>query len=83
MQINTGDFGNNMANSARKILAANVVKYRRKRGLTQKELAALTNMSVSFMSGIENGRMNVSIDNVETLAGVLRVKTFELLKPEA
>lgn len=42
-------------------------KLREQKGLTQEQVAAKANISYQFVSGLENGRENVSIDTLEAI----------------
>lgn len=47
---------------------------RKQQKLTLKELSQKTNISISFISDIENRRRNPSIDNLKILANALNVQ---------
>lgn len=70
-----------ISKSARAILAKNLLRLRKVHGYGQKELADLSGLSKSFIGGLENARMNVSLDNLESLGRVLGVEVFVLLIP--
>lgn len=55
---------------------------RTKRGLTQAELAKLSNISQQSISHFENGHGKPSINNAYQIAKVLGVKVVELLDDE-
>lgn len=48
-----------------------IKQLRTDKGLTLKQLAEVTNLSISFISDIENGRRNPSLDNLNILASAL------------
>lgn len=48
-----------------------IKKYRKQKGLTLKELSELTGISISFLSDIERGRRNPSIENAVIIAKAL------------
>ena len=52
---------------------------RKQNKLTLKDLSQKTNLSISFISDIENKRRNPSIDNLKILANALNVHVSELL----
>lgn len=62
-------------------LAANVKRLRTARGYTQENLASVCEVSKSYVGNVEQGRANVTLATLETLAGGLRCNEQELLKP--
>ena len=72
---------NGISKSARTVLAKNLLRLRKAHGYGQQELADLSGLSKSFIGGLENARMNVSLDNLESLGRVLGVEVFVLLIP--
>lgn len=54
-------------------------KKRRALGLTLKELSALVDISVSFLSDIENGRSNPSLERLKEIAEALECSVSFLL----
>lgn len=65
--------------SARLIFAENVRKLRSERGLSQEQLAELSELHRTYVGSVERGERNVSIDNMERIADALRVKLRELI----
>lgn len=57
----------------------NIAFYRRKKGLTQKELSEKTGLSRSFISQIENGTNNPSKDSLYKIAKVLEIDVDQLI----
>lgn len=53
--------------------------YRKQRQLTIKELAALTDMSISYISQIERGEIDPSLSALRKIAGVFQVPLYMLL----
>ena len=66
----------------RAILGANLKKYRSYRKFTQEELAEKLEISIPFLSDIENSRKWISPATLVKLAGVLNIEPHELLEPE-
>lgn len=68
------------ASRAEKIGAfgARVRELREQRGMTQETLAGLSDMSRAFLSQVETGAQNVSVEKVVNLANALRVAPSEL-----
>lgn len=67
--------------SAREVFARNLRRTRRMKDMSQEELADLAEMSRSYVSGIERGVRNVSIDNMGILADTLKVSLMDLVNP--
>ena len=65
--------------SAKK-LGKNLKKIRIKKKMSQGDIARNLSMDRSYISGIENGRRNPTLANIEKLASALRVPIDELLK---
>jgi transcriptional regulator with XRE-family HTH domain len=66
---------------ARKHLATNLIVMRREKGWSQEDLALEAGLHRTFVAHVERGARNISLDNIERLAGVLGVETYELLVP--
>lgn len=54
-------------------LATNLRRYRKQAGLSQEELAEKCGVHRTYVGGIEQERVNVSINNVERLARALKI----------
>jgi transcriptional regulator with XRE-family HTH domain len=65
----------------RRILAANVVRLRRARSLSQEALAWEAGVSRSYMAKIEGGQTSTGLDVIAKLAAVIGVEPMELLRP--
>lgn len=61
-------------------LSAKLRELRTKNKLTLKELSERSGISISFISDIENGRRNPSIEKLKSLANALGVSADEFLK---
>lgn len=70
------------AGTARNVFARNVRKLRRLQELSQEALALAASMSRTYVSEIERGDRNVSIDNMGALADALGVPLKNLVDPE-
>jgi transcriptional regulator with XRE-family HTH domain len=66
----------------RAILSANLKRYRNYRKFTQEEMAEKLEISIPFLSDVENGRKWVSPATLVKLADVLGIEPHELFKPE-
>lgn len=60
-------------------LGLNIVYYRKRKRLTQLQLAELVNVDRSHISSIELGRVGVSLDVIFKLSEVLEVAPKDLL----
>lgn len=69
--------------SARETFAANVRATRKSRGLTQETLGELAQLHPTYVSSVERGERNVSIDTMERIAGALGVDLPGLLQRKA
>ena len=58
---------------------ARLKAWRQSRGLKLKDLAARTGLSIGFLSKIENGTGNPSVDNIQKICYVLGVTPNDLL----
>jgi transcriptional regulator with XRE-family HTH domain len=65
----------------RDILAANIVRLRRARELSQEALAWEAGVSRSYMAKIETGKTSTGLDIIAKLAAILGVEPMELLRP--
>lgn len=64
----------------REILAANLKRYRRERGVSQEELAHLAEIDRTYISSLERCQYAASIEVVDRLAKALEVQAADLLK---
>lgn len=62
------------------VLGENVRRLRERRGWTQDRLAEAAGLHYTYVSGIERGRRNVTIDVLARIAEALRVRPAELLR---
>jgi transcriptional regulator with XRE-family HTH domain len=69
------------AQSARAVLAANLVRLRQDRGWSQEALAFECGLHRTFVGHVELQRRNISLDNLERLAKAFEVPVWMLLMP--
>jgi transcriptional regulator with XRE-family HTH domain len=69
----------NSQKSARIVFANNLRKLRHARGMSQEELALLTGIHRTYISSVERGMRNISIDNMERIASALGASLAEML----
>jgi transcriptional regulator with XRE-family HTH domain len=65
----------------RQIVAINVVRARREKGLSQEGLAWEAGVNRSYMAKIETGKTWVGLEILVKLAAVLEIEPHELLMP--
>lgn len=65
--------------SARAVLAENLIRLRRERGLSQEDLALECGLHRTFISHTERMARNISLDNIERIALALSVPVYQLL----
>ncbi|MFW5968009.1 MAG: helix-turn-helix domain-containing protein [Persicimonas sp.] len=63
----------------RREVGANVRRFRYEREWSQSQLAKSAGLNRSYLSMVENGRRNISLDNLVSLALALQVEPSELL----
>ena len=63
----------------RKEFAARLVAARKGVGWTQEDLSNASELARSYMSGVERGTRNVSLDNICRLAHTLGIRPSQLL----
>lgn len=72
----------NQPPSAREVFARNLRRARRLKEVSQEELALRANLSRTYLSQVESGSRNVSIDNMSLLAQAVGVSLRDLVDPE-
>jgi transcriptional regulator with XRE-family HTH domain len=65
----------------RNIVRTNIRRYRDYRKWTQAEFAEKLDISINFLSDIENGKRWISPASMVKFASVLNIEPFELFKP--
>jgi len=65
----------------RDIVRTNIKRYRSYRKWTQAEFAEKLDISINFLSDIENGKRWISPASMVKFASVLNIEPFELFKP--
>jgi transcriptional regulator with XRE-family HTH domain len=68
-------------NQLRDIVRTNIRRYRDYRKWTQAEFAEKLEISINFLSDIENGKRWISPASMVKFASVLNIEPFELFKP--
>lgn len=65
--------------AVRQQLGARIRDKRKSQGLSQRKLALMIGLDRSYISGVENGKRNVSFDNVVKIACGLDITLYELM----
>ena len=68
-------------NTARSIVARNVIDMRLTKAWSQERLGFETGLHRTFIAHVERQARNISLDNLEKIAVALGVETYELLLP--
>jgi len=63
------------------IVRINIKRYRNYRKWTQAEFAEKLDISINFLSDVENGKRWISPASMVKIASVLNIEPFELFKP--
>jgi transcriptional regulator with XRE-family HTH domain len=66
----------------RAVLSQNIRRFRGYRKLSQADFAEKIDISIPFLSDIENGKKWVSRATLVKMSDALNIETYELLKPE-
>ena len=68
--------------TTREIFKRNLKYYRKKKGLTQEQLAELVNCNPKYISGIESRNKFPSAETIDALASVLEISAAQLFEEE-
>jgi transcriptional regulator with XRE-family HTH domain len=64
----------------RRVVARNLRRFRRERGLSQEELAARAGLNRNYVGMVERAENAPTVDVVEHLARALNIEAIELLR---
>ncbi len=64
------------------IVGLNVKWYRYQEGLTQEKFAEMANFKMAYVSIVENGEANLTLNNIEIIAKALKVEPELLFNKE-
>ena len=64
----------------RDIFRANLKYYRLKADISQEALAAKEGLHLTYISSVERGLRNISIDNIDRIANALGIPVIDLLR---
>lgn len=68
--------------TAREVFSRNLRRARRLREMSQEDLALEAGMTRAYLSSVELGKRNISIDNLGLLADAVGVPLRDLVDPE-
>jgi len=68
--------------NARRVFARKLKEFRLQKGLSQEKLAEIAGLHRTYIGSVERSERNISIDNIERLAGALGIQIKELLENE-
>jgi transcriptional regulator with XRE-family HTH domain len=60
-------------------IGRNIARLRKERGMTQEDLCGLAEIDRSYLSEIENGKMNVTIKSLVIIAKALKCKLDDII----
>ncbi|TIM05533.1 MAG: helix-turn-helix transcriptional regulator [Mesorhizobium sp.] len=66
----------------RKLVGRNFARLRAERGLTQEAVAERANRSQQYISGLESGKRDPTVQTLFQIAQALGVSHMELVKPD-
>ena len=67
---------------ARKLFGGNLRRLRRERGLTQERLSGHSGLMQSYLSEVEAGKRNISLDAIATIARAMGVSIAQLFQED-
>lgn len=70
-----------MRRNPKETIGHNVRQIRHEAGLSQEELAFRSKLHRTYISSIERGERNVSVENIFAIAEALKVRPGDLLNP--
>lgn len=66
----------------RKLVGRNFARLRKASGMSQEQVAERANLSQQYISGIENGKRNPTVETLYAIAQAFGVSHVELVKPD-
>ncbi len=64
------------------IIGKNIVRIRKEQNITQEDLCGMAEIDRSFLSSVENGKGNVSVKTLVTIASCLNTTLVNLVEKE-
>ncbi len=69
-----------MSQDIRQILANNIKNLRTQKKLSREELSLVLGVDNSYVSKLEKGKINITLDKIEMLANYFKTEVYLLLK---
>ncbi len=69
-----------MSQDIRQILANNIKNLRTQKKLSREELSLVLGVDNSYVSKLEKGKINITLDKIEMLANYFEIEVYLLLK---
>ena len=69
-----------MSRNSKNKIAVNVEKLRRKNKLTKENLSLILGFDNSYISKLEKGNINITIEKLDKIAEYFKIETYMLLK---
>ena len=69
-----------MSQDLREIFSQNLKNIRQERGLKREELSLILGFDNSYISKVEKGKVNITIDRIEKIAKILEIPAEKLFK---
>ena len=69
-----------ISTKARQILANNIKNLRTQKKLSREELSLVLGVDNSYVSKLEKGKINITLDKIEMLANYFETEVYLLLK---
>ncbi|MEO5324276.1 helix-turn-helix transcriptional regulator [Mesorhizobium sp. CC13] len=66
----------------RKLVGRNFARLRKASGLSQEQVAERANLTQQYISGIETGKRNPTVETLYYIAQALKVSHVELVQPD-
>ena len=69
-----------MSQDIRQILANNIKNFRTQKKLKREELSLILGVDNSYISKLEKGKINITLDKIQLLADYFEIEAYLLLK---
>lgn len=69
-----------MANTLIKSVAATIRKFRKTKGMSQEELAHISGLDRTYISGVERGVRNITLESLEQIIKALDLQNSDFFK---